>query len=62
MLKNSYMRWALPRMGSSCREKRDVEQADFVFEELDHRCNDLVSKKCAKPGKIAKRRLPVPFA
>ena len=28
-------------MGSSYREKRDVEQVDFGFEELSHRCNDL---------------------
>ena len=61
MLKNYYMRWALSRMGSSYREKRDVEQVDFGFEELSRRCNDLVSKKCAKTGKMAKRRLPVPF-
>jgi hypothetical protein len=61
MLKNYYMRWALSRMGSSYREKRDVEQVDFGCEELSHRCNDLVRKKCAKPGKMPKRWSPVPF-
>ena len=48
-------------MGSSYREKRNVEQVDFWFEELSHKCDNLVSEKCAKPSKIAKRRLPVPF-
>jgi len=28
-------------MGSSYREKRDVEHVDFGFEELSRRCNDL---------------------
>ncbi len=51
MLKNCYMRWALSRMGSSSREKRDIEQVDSGFEELSHRCNHLASKSALNLAK-----------